>query len=121
MKNKSGAITGYLATFSEGSNPSFRAKTRNRAATKVARFFLYLCGFAGNYKTANFTVYNVVCVQFWIKITHEITHEIYRIFRMTLLYTRSLTTFKLSMSSSMTAHAFPGSTDDTACKNSLSP
>ena len=45
----------------------------------------------------------------------------YSSLRMTLLYTRSLTTFKLSMSSSITSHARAGSTRATARRKSLSP
>ena len=60
----------------EGSNPSFRAKSRNRGTTTVPRFFLYSCRFAGTRYSVTHNAILVVVCNFRLKITDEITDEL---------------------------------------------
>ena len=56
----------------EGSNPSFRAKSRNRGTTTVPRFFLYSCGFAGFVLSAHHADFKPVVCTFGERITHKL-------------------------------------------------
>ena len=60
----------------EGSNPSFRAKSRNRGTTTVPRFFLYSCRFADILLSVIHNAILVSICNFRKKITDEITDEI---------------------------------------------
>ena len=56
----------------EGSNPSFRAKSRNRGTTTVPRFFLYSCRFAGFVLSTHRADFKPVVRTFGERITHKI-------------------------------------------------
>ena len=60
----------------EGSNPSFRAKSRNRGTTMVPRFFLYPCGFAGFISATGHIPLDACICSSGTRITHEITDDI---------------------------------------------